>query len=370
MRAFRSRSRVSWEAGSPGRPHTEGDAGSAILTFTVSLSVVSGKVVTVTYATTPNTATAGVDYLPTSGTLTIQPGEPSGIVQVTIQGDLLDEPNESVFLDLSAPTNATVADARGRGVIVDNDAPGAPPVLDFNRDGSPDLVFRNTSTGGNALWYISGVTQIGTTYLAPPADYVTDLNWQIRGVGDFNGHTKPDLVWHHQGDGRLGLWLMDNHVRTATPGFLLLSGGLGEPDLTWKVVGAADMNGDGQLDLVWWNQASFALRIWHMDGNVQIDSVAVSLSASAGWQIVGLADMNADGKPDLVWRDYTTGGIAAWLMNDATVLQTDWLSPNVVSDVNSRIVGVMDMNADAKPDLLWQHTTTGELAVWYLNGLT
>lgn len=225
-------------------------------------------------------------------------------------------------------------------------------------------------TGGNALWYMTGVTRISTTPFNPPADFVTDLNWQIRGVGDFNGDHKPDLVWHHQGDGRLGLWLMDNHVRTATPNFALLSGGLGEPDLNWKVVGAADMNGDGQLDLVWWNQQTYALRIWHMDGAFQIDSVAVSVATSAGWEVVGVADMNGDGQSDFVWRHYGNGGLAVWLMNDSVVQTTPWLSPDVVSDVNYRIVGVVDMNADAEVDLVWQHVTTGELAVWYMDGIT
>jgi hypothetical protein len=301
---------------------------------------------------------------------------------VTIHADLVDEPNESVFLDLSAPTNATIADGRGRGVIVDDDAPEPPPVLDFNRDGKADLVFRHTTrtSDNNALWCMDGVVQIGTTYLQPDAARsVADLHWQIRGGGDFNGDTKPDLVWHHQGNGRLALWLMDNHVLTAAQNFLLLSGGLGEPDLNWKVVGAADMNGDGQLDLVWWNQSTYRIRIWHMDGDYQIDSVVLSMFANdPQYAIAGLADMNSDGKPDVVWRHYGNGKVAAWFMNDTQCLVMTgdqcgsgvWLSPNAVSDLNYRIVGVQDMNADGKADLIWQHTTTGKLAVWYLNGVT
>ena len=96
---------------------TEGDAESVTLTFTVALSVVSGYVVTVNYATAPNTATSGVDYLHKTGTVTFQPGAPTGLVEVTIPGDLLDEPNESLFVDLSGPTNATIANARGRRTV-------------------------------------------------------------------------------------------------------------------------------------------------------------------------------------------------------------------------------------------------------------
>ena len=54
---------------------TEGDAGSSSLTFTVTLSASEAAVVTVDYATSPGSATAGQDYTTTSGTLTFPPGQ-------------------------------------------------------------------------------------------------------------------------------------------------------------------------------------------------------------------------------------------------------------------------------------------------------
>ena len=56
---------------------TEGDSGSTDATLTVSLSAASGKTVTVDYATTAGTATAGDDYTAGSGTLTFSPGDTS-----------------------------------------------------------------------------------------------------------------------------------------------------------------------------------------------------------------------------------------------------------------------------------------------------
>ncbi|MCH8948637.1 MAG: hypothetical protein IH789_13605, partial [Acidobacteria bacterium] len=47
----------------------EGDSGTTDAVFTVSLSQASGKSVTVDFATTDGTATAGADYTSTSGTL-------------------------------------------------------------------------------------------------------------------------------------------------------------------------------------------------------------------------------------------------------------------------------------------------------------
>jgi hypothetical protein len=78
--------------------------------------------------------------------------------------------------------------------------------------------------------------------------------------------------------------------------------------------------------------------------------------------------MNSDGHPDLVWWRDGTGGIATWLLSDTQVLNTLWLSPDTVSDLNWRIVGAVDMNSDGQTDLVWQNVSTGQLGVWYMNG--
>jgi len=101
----------------------EGDAGVTTAPFTVTLSTASARTVTVAYATAAGTATAGSDYTTTSGTLTFSPGETSKEVGVAVVGDVTDEPNETFTLDLSSPSNATIADAQGVGTILDDDGP-------------------------------------------------------------------------------------------------------------------------------------------------------------------------------------------------------------------------------------------------------
>jgi len=105
---------------------TEGNAGTRSLTFTVSLAGASGKTVGVSYATADATATAGSDYVAAAGSLSFAPSETSKTVDVTANGDTLDESNEGFTLDLSGATNATIADAQGVGTITDDDPP---PVL-------------------------------------------------------------------------------------------------------------------------------------------------------------------------------------------------------------------------------------------------
>ena len=102
---------------------TEGNSGTSVATFNVLLSPASSQTVTVNYATANNTATAGTDYVAASGTLTFAPGQQSQPVNVTINGDTINESNETFNVNLSGPVNATLGDAQGVGTILDADAP-------------------------------------------------------------------------------------------------------------------------------------------------------------------------------------------------------------------------------------------------------
>ncbi len=107
---------------------TEGNSGSTTLRFTVSLSAPSGQQVTVAYADTETgTATSGTDYVAvTADTLIFAAGETNKTIDVSVTGDAIDEPNETVIVQLSSPTNATIATGMdtGTGTITDDD--GAP----------------------------------------------------------------------------------------------------------------------------------------------------------------------------------------------------------------------------------------------------
>ncbi|HZS33338.1 MAG TPA: Calx-beta domain-containing protein [Methylomirabilota bacterium] len=102
---------------------TEGNAGTTAAVFTVTLSPPSAQTVTVQYATANGTAVAGSDYQAASGTLTFNPGETTKTITVLVNGDTLDEPDETFVVNLSGATNAGIADGQGVGLIQDDDPP-------------------------------------------------------------------------------------------------------------------------------------------------------------------------------------------------------------------------------------------------------
>src|SRR5262249_10890418 len=100
----------------------EGNNGTTLFVFTVSLSLAYDMPVTVSYATADGTATvADNDYQAQSGTLTFDPGETTKTIAIVVYGDRKKEPNETFFLNLSGAVNATILDGQGLGTILNDD---------------------------------------------------------------------------------------------------------------------------------------------------------------------------------------------------------------------------------------------------------
>ncbi|MBC7818680.1 MAG: hypothetical protein IAG10_17460 [Planctomycetaceae bacterium] len=100
---------------------TEGNTGSVNAVFTVTLSHASDEAVTVAFATANGTAGAGSDYTAASGNVIVPAGQLSQTFAIAVKGDRLAEPNETFFVNLGSPTNATITDGQGMGTIVDNE---------------------------------------------------------------------------------------------------------------------------------------------------------------------------------------------------------------------------------------------------------
>jgi hypothetical protein len=96
---------------------------SSNASFEVKLSNPSFQTITVSFATADGTATAGNDYAATSGTVTFNPGETTKPIDVEVKGDNIDEINEAFLVNLSNPTNATIATVQAAGTILDDDGP-------------------------------------------------------------------------------------------------------------------------------------------------------------------------------------------------------------------------------------------------------
>jgi bacillolysin len=260
-------------------------------------------------------------------------------------------------------TGWNVDDARiytcGAGVTPTTPAPRA----DFNKDGNPDLLWRNKTTGDNLLWYMNGD---GTNYIStanPPA--VSNLEWDIKGIADFNKDGNSDIVWRNKVNGINVIWYMNadgsNYTSYSNPPAV--------SNLEWDIRGIADFNKDGNPDIVWRNKVNGINVIWYMnaDGSNYISYSNPPAVSNLEWDIAGTADFNKDGNPDILWRNKVNGINVIWYMNGDGTNYTSFVNPPTVTP-DWDIKGIADFNKDGNPDILWRNKASTVNTIWYMNG--
>ena len=97
----------------------------------------------------------------------------------------------------------------------------------------------------------------------------------------------------------------------------------------------------------------------------QIRFKRTQLDAKFRSEGAAVGDFNHDGKADLVWRNDTTGQTALWLMNGTTATS----SAVVLTSLDWSVTHTADFNGDGKADLVWRNRTTGQTAIWLMDGL-
>src|SRR5439155_12884666 len=145
---------------------TDGDSPTTTtMTFHVTRSNPSDQTVTVDYATSDGTATiVDGDYAAAAGTLTFTAGQTAKTVDVTVNGDLTHESDETFTVGLSNPTNANLLDDSGLGTIQDDDAS---PTISVG-----DASVAEGNAGGATLSF-DVTLQVASAGVLPD-DYTTD----------------------------------------------------------------------------------------------------------------------------------------------------------------------------------------------------
>ena len=241
----------------------EGASGTTTtLSFCVNLTGAGAgtQTVSVSYATqdiagAAAPATAGQDYVATSGVLTIPAGQTSGLINVTVVGDNLLEPDEVFRLVLSQPSSGVTllnsagqssATISGTGSITNDDqaqnhvpiakydlaitAPNTPVLMDF--------LANDTDPDGDALHLTSVNTLAGSTYaisgnqvlVTPDAGFTGVLKYWY-GVGDSRDGVGGFAEVIVSGDGTPGITnsgTAGNDIISGTGGNDTLSGGFGD----------------------------------------------------------------------------------------------------------------------------------------------
>jgi hypothetical protein len=251
-------------------------------------------------------------------------------------------------------------------------------VGDFNGDGKMDIVVADGVSSTVEVLLSSGMGSISSisssiSGVSVPASLV---------VGDFNGDGKLDVALHDKldlkivvllgngdgtfqspintsttGNGRLvtGDFNHDGHLDIATGNLIFLGQGDGsfQSPQTLNYGGAfycaADLNGDGNLDLVGNDGTGFSILLGSGTGSFQS---AKSTPITGTLRSLAIADLNSDRKADVVVGVNTGSGgqVQVFLGNNDGTLQAVLIQSTSVTSPDE--ISVADFTADGHPDVI------------------
>jgi hypothetical protein len=262
----------------------------------------------------------------------------------------------SVYQNTSNPGSITFLPATNYSSGQD---PFAVAIADLDGDGKPDVIVANYTSGTISVY--KNISTGTTISLAPRVDLTVGLGPQGLGAADLDGDGKIDLVISNGLSNTISMLRNTSSVGTiafATPGTLTTGAGP-------NGIALGDLDGDGKADVVVVNSGANDVSIFQNEGipgNLSFGT-RIDYPCAASPYGVALADLNGDGKPDI----YCSGQNAAVIQNGSTpgsiALSGQIRLYNLASAYG---IGIGDLDGDGMNDLI-EPAFTAHLIAWLRN---
>jgi hypothetical protein len=182
-----------------------------------------------------------------------------------------------------------------------NLSPSYTPVAtgDFDGDGIVDVLW--TSAGRDLVFtsYVNGAFRTTTSSSTYAAGYT------VVGAGDLNGDRQADVILFNSTTRQYSVWFLANLARKSSAG--------GTVPVAHRLVAVGDFDGDGRDDLLWTSSARNLRFITWKSG---LQQIASSSAYTAGYSIAGSADMDGDGQAELIVHNTNNGAYSVWFLDD------------------------------------------------------
>jgi hypothetical protein len=246
---------------------------------------------------------------------------------------------------------------------------------DFNKDDITDLFWHNTNTDETAIWLLkndpngSGI-EIDKSYLLYT---IPNKGWEVEGVKDFDNDGAQNILWRNSTTGENAIWSIAYDANNTTTPFSIDSSKtkfIQSAEKSWTIGGWADFNKDGISDILWHNESTGENAVWALNANASANNPYFSsgyyltnTGKGSGWRQEEAVDFNNDGIADILWHN-KDGSNAIWLMNNGADADLNQRYLITSTDLKWEIEGVADFTQDGIPDILWRNYGTSENAIW------
>lgn len=253
------------------------------------------------------------------------------------------------------PTQATFSSTVSQ-VPITGSEPTSLAVGDFNGDGIPDFAVVNAVSPGGVTIFLGN----GDGAFTAGTPLTTSGIQSAIVAADLNGDGKLDIVVGNQNPNSLSIFLGNGDGTFASSAF--------NPQMsaTPGSIAAGDLNGDGIPDLAIVGQSGSTVNVLLGNGDGTFTAAASSSETGGSSRSVQIGDFNGDGVPDLVVANQSNSSLTVLLGNGDGTFAPAASSPATGSNPLSVAIG--DFNGDGIQDLAVANGSSNSITVLLGNG--
>lgn len=233
----------------------------------------------------------------------------------------------------------------------------------FLNGGENTLLWRNAATDQTAVWFVNETGYESGFFVTGAPSLGSNSPWKL--VGGVTLNDAPTLVWRNQASDQTAVWAFNTQGQFQSGSFLTGTPALGA-NSPWQLIDAVE--NQGQLELLWRNQGTDATAVWNFNGTAFTSGALVSAAPALGnnspWQLAKFVDVDGNGSADLVWQNRTSGQQAVWFLNGTTYTSGELIKEAPRPDANWQIAGVVSVDLAAlSPNALSPDVRASQAAV-------
>jgi Domain of unknown function (DUF4347) len=187
---------------------------------------------------------------------------------------------------------------------------------DLNRDGVTDVVLHSNSKDEARVWQVNAAGQLTSSQSVKGQDGQTlktgRQDWDLVGTADADKDGILDLVWRNQTTDETAFWFMQADGITVKS-YDYLRGNSGEVVKTynpnWKIIDVSDFDGDGSADILFSLPESNQTAIARLKDKTFVDFQYIASKPDASLVLQKIADINSDGIADISWKNASNGQV-------------------------------------------------------------